>query len=163
MLSPDPEPPHLHVPVSWDNVQHDAALLAQRLVGLGPWKGIVAVARGGLVPAALVARALDIRLIETVSIATYSGSERRIPKLWKQPSAADDGAGWLVVDDLVDTGVTMRIVRGILPRAHVAALYAKPLGEPLADSFVRAFPQSTWIDFPWEMEVSVGNLRGPVS
>jgi xanthine phosphoribosyltransferase len=69
----------------------------------------------------------------------------------KHPSAAGDGTGWLVIDDLVDTGATMRIVREILPKAHVGVLYAKPVGRPLADSFVAEFPQESWIDFPWEM------------
>ena len=140
-----------HLKVSWDDVQRDAGRLAEILVGKGPWHGIVAVARGGLVPAALVARALDIRRIETVSIVAYDGETLRSPELVKLPTAAGDGEGWLVIDDLVDSGATMKVIRTILPKAHVAVLYAKPVGRPLGDSFVREFPQDSWIDFPWEM------------
>jgi xanthine phosphoribosyltransferase len=149
------ESPRHHLPISWDRIQHDAALLAKQLSGLGQWQGIVAVARGGLVPAALVARALNIRRIETVSAVTYDGDRIGEPELLKFPSAAGDGTGWLVIDDLVDTGTTMRIIRDILPKAHVGVLYAKPVGRPLADTFVREFPQDSWIDFPWEMLVVV--------
>jgi xanthine phosphoribosyltransferase len=147
----EPEANRRHRAISWDQIQQDAALLAKKLSAQGQWQGIVAVARGGLVPAALVARALGIRTIETVSAATYDGDRIGEPELLKFPSAAGDGAGWLVIDDLVDTGTTMRIVRGILPKAYVGVLYAKPTGKPLADAFVREFPQGSWIDFPWEM------------
>ncbi len=147
----DSESSRDHRPVSWDEIHHDSALLARKLAPLGPWQGIVAVARGGLVPAALVARALGIRRIETVSAATYDGEQRSELELLKFPTAAGDGEGWLIIDDLVDTGTTMQIIRTILPKAHVGVLYAKPVGRPLADSFVREFPQDSWIDFPWEM------------
>jgi xanthine phosphoribosyltransferase len=148
---PDSDLPRSRLAISWDDVQRDAALLADMLAGRGRWQGIVAVARGGLVPAALVARALGIHLLETVSITSYQGETLGIPKLLKSPSAALDGDGWLIIDDLVDSGTTMQIVRTILPRAHVGVLYAKPTGRALADSFVREFPQNCWIDFPWEM------------
>lgn len=140
-----------HLPITWADVQRDSGRLAQVLAGKGAWHGIVAVARGGLIPAALVARALGIRRLETVSAVAYHGETLGSPELLKFPTAAGDGEGWLIVDDLVDTGTTIKIVRTILPKAHVAVLYAKPMGRPLADSFVQEFPQESWIDFPWEM------------
>ena len=59
------------IALSWEELQRDAKALARRLLELGPWKGIVAVTRGGLAPAAIVARALDIRLVETVCVIAY--------------------------------------------------------------------------------------------
>jgi len=143
-----------HLALTWDRIQQDSAALAATLGSLGQWQGIVAVARGGLVPAALVARALGIRRVETVSVATYQDERIGEAQLLKPPSAAGDGSGWLVIDDLVDTGATMTIIRVLLPKAHVGVLYAKPIGLPLADSFVAEFPQDSWIDFPWEMVIS---------
>jgi xanthine phosphoribosyltransferase len=148
------EPARQRVALSWDAIQQDCARLAALLTAKGRWRGIVAVARGGLAPASLLSRALDTRLVETVSITSYDGEVLGTPVLLKGPGAAGDGEGWLVVDDLVDTGTTMRIVRGILPRAHVAVLYAKPQGEALADTIVRSYPQECWIDFPWEMAIT---------
>jgi xanthine phosphoribosyltransferase len=58
-------------PVSWDQLHRDAKALAWRLIEGGPWHGIVAITRGGLVPAAIVARELEIRLIDTFCVATY--------------------------------------------------------------------------------------------
>jgi len=60
-------------------------------------------------------------------------------------------SGVLVVDDLVDTGATARIVRDLLPRAHFATVYAKPQGRPLVDTFITEVSQDTWIYFPWDL------------
>ena len=117
---------------------------------LGPWTGIVAVTRGGLIPAAIVAREMEIRLVESVSIVTYDEEARGVPDVIKRPDAAGDGTGFLIVDDLVDRGATARVVRDLLPRAHFACLYAKPQGRPLADTFVTEVPQDTWVLFPWD-------------
>lgn len=94
-------------------------------------------------------------MVETISVSAYGrdgASEERAsaPVVLKPPSAAGDGAGFLVVDDLVDTGVTAQVVRGLLPRAHYACLYAKPEGRPATDSFVAEVSQDTWILFPWD-------------
>ena len=64
-----------------------------------------------------------------------------------------DGDGWLVVDDLVDTGNTATIIRNMLPKAHFATLYSKPAGKPLVDTFITEVSQDTWILFPWDSEV----------
>jgi xanthine phosphoribosyltransferase len=145
-------PSRFRLALSWDDIQRDAATLAAQLAGRSNWVGIVAVTRGGLIPAALVARALGLRRVESVAIASYKGDRLGEPEVLKPPTAAGDGEGWLVVDDLVDTGTTMEIVRTILPKAHIAVLYAKPSGRPLAHDFVREFPQDSWLDFPWEMD-----------
>jgi xanthine phosphoribosyltransferase len=147
--------------VTWDQLHRDARALAWRLMDLGPFAGVVAIARGGLIPAAIVARELDVRLVETVSIVTYAAGgggtlieeERRGPPVViKSPIAAGDGTGFLIVDDLVDTGATARVVRALLPRAHFAAIYAKPEGRDAVDSFITEVSQDTWILFPWDTE-----------
>jgi xanthine phosphoribosyltransferase len=137
-------------PVSWEELHRNARLLAWRLLELGPFKGIVAVTRGGLVPAAIVARELDIRLIDTVCVSSYDQKDRGTPEILK--TFDGDGENWLIVDDLVDTGATARIVREMAPLAHFAAIYAKPAGTPFVDSFVTEVSQDTWILFPWDIE-----------
>ena len=155
--------------VSWDQLHRDARALAWRLMDKGPFTGIVAITRGGLIPAAIIARELDVRLVESVSVVLYaagsSGSlieEERgtaTPVVVKPPAAAGDGSGYLLVDDLVDTGTTARVVRGLLPRAHFATVYAKPAGRPVVDDFITEVSQDTWILFPWDTELQfVGPL-----
>ncbi|CAH0205993.1 xanthine phosphoribosyltransferase [Roseomonas sp. CECT 9278] len=138
--------------VTWDQLHRDSKALAWRLLERGPWRGIVAITRGGLIPAAIIARELDCRLIESVSIVTYDDEKRGEPHVAKRPSAAGDGEGWLIVDDLVDTGTTARVVRALLPKAHFATVYAKPAGNPLVDTFITEVSQDTWILFPWDTE-----------
>ena len=120
------------------------------LMPMEPFRGIVAISRGGLIPAAIVARELECRLVETISVVSYDEEQQGKPRVIKPASAAGDGEGFLIVDDLVDSGVTAKLVRELLPRAHFACLYAKPAGKPVADSFVIEVPQDTWILFPWD-------------
>ncbi len=139
--------------VTWDQLHRDARALAWRLMGTGPFKGVVAVTRGGLIPAAIVARELEVRLVESVSVATYDEEKRGEPVVTKYPTAAGDGTGFLIVDDLVDTGTTARVVRALLPRAHFACIYAKPAARGVVDSFVTEVSQDTWILFPWDTQI----------
>jgi xanthine phosphoribosyltransferase len=137
-------------PVTWDELHRHAKALAWRLVALGPWQSIVAVTRGGLVPAAIVARELDLRLIDTVCIASYD--DRSQGKVNVLKTVPGDGTGVLIIDDLVDTGFTAKAVREMLPKAHFATIYAKPAGRPMVDTFVTEVSQDTWILFPWDIE-----------
>jgi xanthine phosphoribosyltransferase len=143
-------PPDKSFPVTWEELHRNAKALAWRLSELRPFNGIAAVTRGGLVPAAIVARELDIRLIDTVCIVSYDEFNRSQLKILKE--VPGDGTGWLIVDDLVDTGRTARAVRDMLPKAHFATIYAKPAGKPLVDTYVTEVSQDTWILFPWDIE-----------
>jgi xanthine phosphoribosyltransferase len=138
--------------VTWDQLHRDAKALAWRLHEKGPWIGIVAITRGGLIPAAIIARELECRLVESVSITTYDDESLGQAQVTKYPAAAGDGTGFLIIDDLVDTGTTAKLVRGLLPKAHFATVYAKPAGKPVVDTFITEVSQDTWILFPWDTE-----------
>ena len=139
-----------HFPVSWGELHRDSRALAWRMMEAGPWKGIIAVTRGGLVPAAIVARELEIRLIDTFCVASYEGETQGKTKVLKGVDLENGGEGWLIVDDLVDTGATFRVIREQLPNAHFATVYAKPMGHETVDSFITEVSQDTWILFPWD-------------
>jgi xanthine phosphoribosyltransferase len=138
--------------VTWDQLHRDARALAWRLIEKAPFAGIVAISRGGLIPAAIIARELECRLVESVCIVTYDEETKSEPVVTKAPLAAGDGTGFLIIDDLVDTGATARVVRGLLPKAHFAAVYAKPAGRAMVDTFITEVSQDTWILFPWDTE-----------
>lgn len=146
-------------PVTWDELHRDTRALAWRLADLDPFRGVVAVARGGLVPAAICARELDIRLVDTICISSYDDRRQRKAVVLKALGDDGDGEGLLIVDDLVDTGVTARIVRDMLPKAHFATVYAKPAGRPLVDTMVTQVSQDTWIVFPWDEGIPVNEAR----
>jgi xanthine phosphoribosyltransferase len=142
-------------PVSWDQFHRDARALAWRLSEAGPFDALVAITRGGLVPAAIVSRELELRVIETVCIASYHDYKNQgglqVLKTIAEQVSKSGGAKILVIDDLVDTGATAKVVREMLPKAHIATVYAKPLGRPLVDTFITEVSQDTWIYFPWDM------------
>jgi len=138
-------------PISWDQLHRDSRALAWRLLDMDYFKGIVAITRGGLVPAAIIARELDIRLVDTVCVSSYDWQDHR-GEIEVLKSMATDDQGWLLIDDLVDTGRTAKVVREMLPKAHFATVYAKPAGRPLVDTYITEVSQDTWILFPWDSE-----------
>ena len=139
-------------PVTWEELHRNAKALAWRLNLHGPFKGVIAITRGGMVPAAVVARELEIRIIDTICIASYQGDKQEKLNIMKEVNLEDKGEGWLIIDDLVDTGDTARAVRKMLPNAHFATVYAKPAGRPMVDTYITEVSQDTWILFPWDME-----------
>jgi len=138
-------------PISWDQLHRDSRALAWRVLNMDNFKGIIAITRGGLVPAAIIARELDIHLVDTICISSYD---------WKNKKGEaeilkgfdNDGEGWLLIDDLVDTGRTAQVVKELAPKAHFATVYAKPAGRPQVDTFITEVSQDTWILFPWDTE-----------
>jgi xanthine phosphoribosyltransferase len=144
--------------VSWDQIHRDSRALAWRLDKRGPdegaWRGVVAITRGGMAPAMIVARELDIRIVDTISVKSYDWQQQAEAKVLKAPSAElmkNDGEGVLIVDDLVDTGKTLELVRKLYPKAHFATVYAKPQGRGMVDTYITEVSQDTWIFFPWDM------------
>lgn len=148
--------------ISWDQIHRDSRALAWRLDGKGPdegaWRAVVAITRGGMAPAMIVARELDIRTVDTISVKSYhsgggKSDQRREAEVLKSPNAEmmGDGTGILIIDDLVDSGKTLELVRELYPQAHFATVYAKPQGEPQVDTFITGVSQDTWIFFPWDM------------
>lgn len=146
-------------PVTWDQFHRDSRALAWRLTGLGPFDAIVAITRGGLVPAAIVSRELNIRVVESVAVKSYDHQNQGEVRVLKSISAqvldlVRTSGKVLIVDDLVDTGATARAVRDMLPGAHFATVYAKPKGRDMVDTFITEVSQDTWIFFPWDLDFS---------
>jgi xanthine phosphoribosyltransferase len=143
--------------ISWPELHRDARYLSAQLHDLGNWQGIIAITRGGLVPAALIARELEIRLIDTICMTSYAagsdgGAAQQQTGIQVLKGVNGDGAGYLMIDDLVDTGRTAQVARRLLPKAHFATLYAKPAGLPFVDTCVKEFKQNKWIFFPWDID-----------
>jgi xanthine phosphoribosyltransferase len=143
--------------ISWAELHRDARYLSEVLHEMGSWKGIIAISRGGLVPAALVARELELRLVDTICVSSYNASAGSTAAMEQGEvtilkGVPGDGDGFLLIDDLVDTGRTAQHVRRLLPKAHFATLYAKPAGRSIVDTCIKEFKQSKWIHFPWDIE-----------
>jgi len=157
-MAPERLPHEKGFHISWDQIHRDSRALAWRLDGKGPgeggsWKAVVGITRGGLVPAMIVARELNIRVVDTISVKSYANQDRAEAVVIKAPQSdlLGDGEGILIVDDLVDSGKTLELVRKMYPKAHFATVYAKPAGRVQVDSYITEVSQDTWIFFPWDM------------
>ncbi len=149
MAGPQDRQFHGTLPVSWDRLHHDTRLLASQLILDGrSFDGIIAVSRGGLMAAAVLARELELRLVDTVCVGSYRGRVQGDLQVIKSVPGA--GRGMLVIDDLADTGATARLVRGMLPEAFLVAIYVKPSDRGNVDMFVTEVPQDCWLLFPWD-------------
>ena len=145
--------------ISWPELHCDTRVLCHALIEKGPFKGIIAVARGGMIPAALVARELEIRLVDTICASSYDdltgngeGAQIMRSEVKLLKGVDHDGEGYLLIDDLVDTGNTARVIRKLLPKAYFATLYAKPMGREFVDLCVKEFNQDKWVYFPWDID-----------
>jgi xanthine phosphoribosyltransferase len=135
----DPNRCQKKYPVPWDVLHRDCKALSWRLMNLGPWEGILAITRSGLLPAAIIARELDIHLIDTIRVRSYDWKMQG-DKVNVLKAVQTNGKGWLPVDDLVDTGKTARTVPEMVPEAHFASVYAKPEGRPRGYQYHRSQP-----------------------
>lgn len=143
--------------ISWPELHRDTRLLCHQLVEKGPFKGIIAITRGGLIPAALIARELEIKLIDTICASSYEADADESAQTMRKEvrvlkGVAHDGEGFLLIDDLVDTGNTARVIRSQVPKAYFATLYAKPMGREVVDLCVKEFNQDKWVYFPWDID-----------
>lgn len=145
--------------ISWPELHRDTRVLCHALMAKGPFKGIIAIARGGMIPAALIARELEIRLLDTICASSYEeaatdgeGAQIMRSDVKVLKGVDHDGEGYLLIDDLVDTGNTARVIRKMLPKAYFATLYAKPMGREVVDLCVKEFRQDKWVYFPWDID-----------
>jgi xanthine phosphoribosyltransferase len=138
--------------VSWEAFHRATKQLAKLCLD-GGYDRIIAVSRGGLVPAAILARELNIRVVDSICVSSYDHDQQRELHILKNAELADSPK-LLIVDDLVDTGETAKALRKLFPQACFVTVYAKPQGKPLVDKYVTDIEQETWIQLPWDMELS---------
>ncbi len=139
----------------------DAWRLAKKLrADFKNYPHIYCLARGGYSFGSVVGNCFERNDIPSLMVKSYAGEESgeltinsEIPLELLQSGGKD----MLILDDLFDTGKTVRRLKEILPNAIFAAVYAKPQGEVVADFFLRRVPD-IWIVFPWE-----GDMRDFVS
>lgn len=144
------------IALGWDRITEDCKNLSFLMRDAGMVTGIhgfIALARGGLSVAQLLGYYLDVRRIEAITVVGYEDTQKLKEQklLGNQSPDIGDGEGWIVIDDLVDTGRSYRFVKKLLPKARFVALYAKPEGLPDAELALTTFAQDSWLDFPWEV------------
>lgn len=139
--------------ISWEKHHQLCHRLASKIIASGQqYTAIIAVSRGGLFPAGMLATLLNIRMVETISISSYEGEEQQSDVLVLKPAVLPNVLphNILIVDDLVDTGQTAIVLNEQFPQADLAVLCAKPAGQQHATYYLETIPQDTWVRFPWD-------------
>ena len=139
------------IKLSWEDVDECVVRLANRVRPVIKEKHITklcAITRGGMFPAALLARELDLRYIDTICVRSYDGVESKDVKILK----IFDGTGedFLIVDEIVETGNTIEAIRKHLPAATFATVFATAEGKKHVDFYEETKADDDWIMFPWE-------------
>ena len=123
---------------------------------------VVAIARGGMLFAGGLAYALGIKACDALNIEFYTGVGETLPEPAVLKPLLDtdalEGARVLLVDDVADSGRTLRLAVDLLAdraaEVRSAVLYTKPTTIIQPD-----YTWSTtdrWITFPWSAEPPVG-------
>lgn len=138
--------------VSWEQIDQAIDYLGSILKGQ-KWDGILGIARGGLIPATMLAHKLEMNNMQIISVEGYDHmSKKDHLTIKKIPTEPGDGKNWVIVDDIADTGRTLVALRKIYPKATYVALYVKPTGKHLVDHCGQTVTDDCWISFPWERD-----------
>lgn len=138
--------------ITWEDYLQDCHTLANKIQkNAQPFEGIVAIARGGLVTAGIIAPLLDIRVVESLCLQSYSEEGKRGEMIQHNHLRPIDASeGFLVIDDLVDSGYTINHTNN-LGLVDSAVLYRKTNTEFEPTFYARDLPAEKWIVFPWEI------------
>ncbi len=136
--------------ISWEKFHRDLKTLSEPFKNDDQWIGIIAITRGGLVPAGIFATETGIKNVKVIGLKSYEGDQQGEMSIINQPTLDNGGEGWIVIDDLSDTGKTLEVIKELYPNAKRICPYVKPEGKPLAHSFIEETTQDTWIVFPWD-------------
>jgi xanthine phosphoribosyltransferase len=150
--------------ISWEQMHRDTKTLVAKLRAAGTWKGIIAVAHGGLAPAAIIARELDIHPLKVIVVEGYKRgagdhAAQNEPKILDYPTDVGDGEGWLMIDDIAATGRTAALLRQLVPKAHFAVICAKTNSKQSVDSCAKEISEDTWVYLPWYHEMQLQPLN----
>ncbi len=144
--------------LSWEDLLRLVRRLAEEVSGEDV-DLLLGVARGGLIPTALLAQALGVRDLLTAAVMFYEG-ETPLPELVFLQFPPDPllfGRRVLVVDDVWDSGRTAYAVKARVLKAGgtplVATLHFKPGRNRVPDRpDFYAEATEAWVVYPWAPE-----------
>jgi xanthine phosphoribosyltransferase len=137
--------------ISWDEFHKHAKLLAEKIKQTGNYNKIIAISRGGLIPAGIISYELDIADTQAINISSYDNERQKdASEIIVKAEVGNVDEQTLIIDDLSDTGRTFQLVRNMYPKAKLVSVYAKPTGINSVDIYSTDAPDK-WIVFPWDL------------
>ena len=139
------------VTINWADFHRHTKALAQKIKTSGEYNKIIAISRGGLIPAGIISYELDIRDTQAINISSYDREcQRQDCDVVVKADIDNVDEKTLIIDDLSDTGKTFELVRRLFPKAKLVAVYAKPTGLKAVDIYGEKIPDK-WLVFPWDI------------
>jgi len=140
--------------VSWEEIEHWSDRVALKIADDCSDVSritLVAVARGGLIPAQLIAYKLGVHDIRIMKLMSYDEGNHRGEMNDISTDRLFDGKDVYVIDDLGDSGATIKYIRQKLPLAKVCTLLVKNGCQDRPDICGReGMDKNTWLVFPWD-------------
>lgn len=138
--------------LNWEDFHQDVKNLCAKIKKDGDYNKIVAISRGGLIPAGIIAYELNIRNSAVINISTYVGAKHlKLDEVDSPEFVGRVDEKTLIIDDLADSGQTFRVMRRQFPQGKYVTVYAKEKGKAEVDIYARELPDQ-WIVFPWDVD-----------
>ena len=136
--------------LSYHDIHTDCIELAKKIKKKYKPEKLILISRGGLIPGSIIANYLGIQDVDVIALKTYADRKRsKEIKVYKRIKSEKK---LVVIDDLVDSGETAKIVKEMMPNSKFVVLYAKTSGKKQADLHLYDFRDKDWLVFPWEQD-----------
>ncbi len=140
--------------ISWEEIDHWSNTLADKIAAdcqdLSQ-ATLVAVSRGGLVPAQIIAYKLNIRDVRVMKLISYNDSGEREEIKDISTDRLFDGSDVYFIDDLADSGATVKYIRKRFPSSRLCTLLMKTCCAEEPDICARSgLAADNWLVFPWD-------------
>ena len=136
--------------ISYDEIVEECKKLAERIKN-NNFNKIIAITRGGMVPACLLAQFLDIRTIDSIALVSYGNDDKQTELKCLLAPNIDVDEQTLFVDDLYDSGNTYKYIKQQYPQAKCAVVYTK-YTDAVLDFSATLKAKDKWLVFPWEFD-----------
>lgn len=143
--------------ISWGGFFRLSRILSRKIAGSGYEPDlIVAIGRGGYMPARIISDFLHIMNLASFKIEHYHGTRKKTVPLIRYPLGQGvSGKRVLLVDDVCDSGITFELATGHLKKrlgpcmVRTAVMHYKKTSSFIPDYYAARIVKWRWIIYPW--------------
>jgi len=150
--------------INWEEIENDCVILYEKINKNFKFNCIVAICRGGWVPARIISDLSNVNLIGSLRIESYDVYNKKEAKITQDVSIDVKDKNVLLVDDIADTGDTLMLAKEYLIKKFpknlmIATLHYKQKSKIKPDFFVKEVENDVWIIYPWEKRETERKLK----
>jgi len=150
--------------INWEEIENDCVILYEKINKNFKFNCIVAICRGGWVPARIISDLSNVNLIGSLRIESYDVYNKKEARITQDVSIDVKDKNVLLVDDIADTGDTLMLAKEYLIKKFpknlmIATLHYKQKSKIKPDFFVKEVENDVWIIYPWEKRETERKLK----